>query len=139
MKTKNLLFMFSKKYILQLILTIFAMMVLVGAQLFIPMLIRSLIDSLTTETLSGETLYALAIVDATGIDRDWQEVFFDGGNITSHSFAARGGNENTKFSASLRYLGDEGVIITDDYKLYTANVKMDSNLGNSHKLQDTVL
>ena len=91
------------------------------------------LEQAATGTLSGETLYALAIVDATGIDRDWQEVFFDGGNITSHSFAARGGNENTKFSASLRYLGDEGVIITDDYKLYTANLKMDSNLGKKSK------
>jgi len=69
----------------------------------------------------------------TGIDRDWQDVFFNGGTVTSHSFAARGGSENTKFSASLRFLGDEGVVITDDYKLYTGNLKLDTKLSEKVK------
>ncbi|WP_142786380.1 SusC/RagA family TonB-linked outer membrane protein [Changchengzhania lutea] len=82
-----------------------------------------------TGELSNETQYAQLLVATTGIDRDWQDVFFDGGNVTSHSFAARGGSETTKFSTSLRYLHDEGVVITDDYKLYTASLKVDSKLG----------
>ena len=56
--------------------------------------------------LSNTTLYAQRIVEETGIDRDWQEVFFDGGNISSHSFSARGGTDNTTFSVSLRSLVD---------------------------------
>ncbi|RIA10772.1 TonB-linked SusC/RagA family outer membrane protein [Flavobacteriaceae bacterium MAR_2010_72] len=91
------------------------------------------IERAATGTIGGENLYALAIVGITGIDRDWQDVFFDGGTITSHSFAARGGTESTKFSTSLRYLGDEGVVITDDYKLYTGNLKIDSKLGKNVK------
>lgn len=83
--------------------------------------------------LSNETQYAQLLVATTGIDRDWQEVFLDGGNIMSHSLSARGGNENTKFSTSLRYLHDEGVVITDDYKLYTANLKLDSKLSEKLK------
>jgi TonB-linked SusC/RagA family outer membrane protein len=79
--------------------------------------------------LSGETLYAQLLVATTGVDRDWQDVFFNGGNVISHSLSARGGTEDTKFSASLRYLGDEGVVITDDYKLYTGSLKMDTKLG----------
>ncbi|MFP2994280.1 TonB-dependent receptor [Spongiivirga sp. MCCC 1A20706] len=90
-------------------------------------------EQAATGTLSGETLYAQAIVAATGVDRDWQDVFFDGGNITSHSLAARGGTQDTKFSASLRYLGDQGVVLTDDYKLYTANVKIDTKIGKKLK------
>ncbi|WP_452225191.1 SusC/RagA family TonB-linked outer membrane protein [Lacinutrix chionoecetis] len=86
-----------------------------------------------TGTLSGETLYAQLLVATTGVDRDWQDVFFDGGTVTSHSFAARGGSENTKFSTSLRYLHDEGVVITDDYKLYTAKIKVDSKLTDKLK------
>ncbi len=86
-----------------------------------------------TGTLSGETLYAQFLVATTGINRDWQDVFFDGGTITSHSFSARGGSENTKFSTSLRFLQDEGVIITDDYKLYTGSVKVDTKLGKKFK------
>ena len=86
-----------------------------------------------TGTISGENLYAQLLVETTGVDRDWQDVFFDGGMITSHSFAARGGTENTKFSSSLRYLHDEGVVITDDYKLYTGSLKMDTKLGKKVK------
>ncbi|WP_298755218.1 TonB-dependent receptor [uncultured Psychroserpens sp.] len=88
------------------------------------------IEQAATGTLSGETLYAQLLVATTGIDRDWQDVFFNGGTITSHSFAARGGSKSTKFSTSLRYLHDEGVVITDDYKLYTAALKVDSKLGD---------
>lgn len=87
------------------------------------------IEQAATGTLSNETQYALLLVETTGVDRDWQDVFFNGGNVISHAFSARGGTENTKFSASLRYLGDEGVIITDDFKLYTANLKFDTKIG----------
>ncbi|MGB5362078.1 MAG: TonB-dependent receptor [Aureibaculum sp.] len=87
------------------------------------------IEQAYTGSLSGETLYMQLLVATTGVDRDWQDVFFDGGTVTSHSFSARGGTETTKFSTSLRYLGDEGVVITDDYKLYSASLKVDSKLG----------
>lgn len=83
-----------------------------------------------TGTLSETTQYMQLLVKTTGIDRDWQDVFLDGGNISSHSFSARGGSSNTKFSASLRYLSDEGVVITDDYKFYSAKLKMDSKLND---------
>ena len=83
-----------------------------------------------TGELSDETLYALDIVETTGIDRDWQDVFFDGGNIMSHSLSARGGNDKTTFSTSLRYLSDEGVVLTDDYELYSVNLKLDNKLSD---------
>lgn len=90
-------------------------------------------ESAATGGLSEQTQYAQKIVEVTGIDRDWQDVFFDGGYITSHSLAARGGTKNTKFTASLRYLHDEGVVITDDYKLYSAKLKLDSQLNEKLK------
>ena len=91
------------------------------------------IEQAYTGTLSEETQYMQLLVATTGVDRDWQDVFFNGGVVTSHSFAARGGTENTKFSTSLRYLGDEGVVITDDYKLYTAGLKLDTKIGEKVK------
>jgi len=78
--------------------------------------------------LSNNTLYAQRIVEVTGIDRDWQDVFFDGGDISSVSFSARGGSDKTQFTASLRYLHDEGVVITDDYKLYSIKLGMDTEV-----------
>ncbi|MEX1381932.1 MAG: TonB-dependent receptor [Lutibacter sp.] len=86
-----------------------------------------------TGQITEATQYALKIVDVTGINRDWQDVFFDGGIITSHSLSASGGTQDTKFTASLRYLSDEGVVITDDYKLYSAKLKLDSKLGDKVK------
>ena len=81
-------------------------------------------------SLSENTQYMQLLSNTTGIDRDWQDVFFDGGNITSHSFSARGGTADTKFSASLRSLHDEGVVLTDDYKLYSARIKVDTKLNS---------
>ncbi|MFS4494417.1 SusC/RagA family TonB-linked outer membrane protein [Maribacter sp. 2308TA10-17] len=79
--------------------------------------------------LSNRTAYKQILTEATGIDRDWQDVIFDGGVIQNHSFSARGGSENTKFSASLGYVHDEGVLLTDDYKRYNARLKMDTKLN----------
>ncbi len=83
--------------------------------------------------LTNNTQYALQLVEETGVDRDWQDVFFDGGYISSHSFSARGGSEGTKFSVSLRTLGDEGVVLTDNYRLYTGNIKMDTKITDNLK------
>lgn len=83
-----------------------------------------------TGSISETTQYAQLLVATLGVDRDWQDVFFDGGTVTSHSLSARGGSENTKFSGSLRALHDEGVVITDDYKFYSANLKVDTKLGD---------
>lgn len=83
-----------------------------------------------TGELSETTQYAQLLVEKTGIDRDWQDVFFDGGFIQSHSLSARGGTKKTSFTTSLRYVHDEGVVITDDYKLYSGDVKMKSRISD---------
>jgi len=56
MKPAKLLFSLSRKYTKNLILTVFAMLALVGAQLLVPWLIRTLINALTIEKLSEVTL-----------------------------------------------------------------------------------
>ena len=82
-----------------------------------------------TGTLSDRTRYKRLI----GVDRDWQDVIFDGGKIESHSFSARGGSENTKFSLTMGYLHDEGVLLTDDYKRYNLRLKLDSKIGKNFR------
>ncbi|QCK16412.1 SusC/RagA family TonB-linked outer membrane protein [Mangrovivirga cuniculi] len=76
--------------------------------------------------LSSRTLYKQLI----GIDRDWQDVIFDGGTIQNHSISARGGNDRTKFSVSLSYLHDEGVLLTDDFKRYNLRLKIDTDIND---------
>ena len=80
----------------------------------------------TTGTLSDKTRYKQLI----GVDRSWQAVIFDGGNITNHSISARGGSAKTKFSTGLNYQHDEGVLLTDDYKKYGMNLKIDTKLND---------
>lgn len=82
-------------------------------------------EEAATGSLSNQTQYKQLI----GVDRDWQDVIFDGGTIENYSFSARGGSENTKFSTSLNYLHDEGVLLTDDYKKYGLKLKLDTKVN----------
>jgi len=79
-----------------------------------------------TGEISDRTRYKQLI----GIDRDWQDVIFDGGSITGHSFSARGGNKKSNFSATFGYLHDEGVLLTDDFKKYNLNLKMNTQVND---------
>ncbi len=83
-----------------------------------------------TGEISEESQYMQKIVELTGVDRDWQDVFFDGGLIQSHSISANGGNDKTKYSASLRFLEDEGVVITDEYEFYSGRLKLDQKVDD---------
>ena len=79
-----------------------------------------------TGTLSDKARY----VQLLGVDTNWQDVIFDGGTIESHSFAARGGSERTKFSTAFNYVHDEGVLITDDYKKYSIKLNLDTKMND---------
>ena len=80
--------------------------------------------------ISDQTLAKLRL----GVDRSWQDVIFDGGVITSHSFAARGGSEKTKFSTAFNYVHDEGVLLTDNFKKYNLKLKVDTKLNDKFSL-----
>lgn len=84
-------------------------------------------------SLSNRTAYKVLLTETTGIDRDWQDVVFEGGTITTHSFSARGGSKSTKFSANFGYLHDEGVLLTDDFKRYNARFKIDTKVGEDFR------
>ncbi|WP_299098487.1 TonB-dependent receptor [uncultured Winogradskyella sp.] len=66
----------------------------------------------------------------TGTDRSWQDVFFDGGAITSHALSLRGGNKSTKYTASLNYSDDEGVLLGDNYTKYGIRLKVDNKIND---------
>ena len=70
------------------------------------------------------------IAAAGGGETDWQAVMLPGGTIQSHSFAVTGGADKTTYSASIGYLNDEGVLINDGFKRYTANLKLKSKSKN---------
>ncbi|WP_372757487.1 SusC/RagA family TonB-linked outer membrane protein [Mariniflexile sp.] len=69
-----------------------------------------------------------------GTDRAWQDVFFDNGTITNHAISVRGGNDKTKFTTSLNYSNDEGVMLRDNFKKYGARIKVDSEINDKFKI-----
>ncbi|MCF6181280.1 TonB-dependent receptor [Lutibacter sp.] len=79
-----------------------------------------------TGAISDKTKYKQLLGDNT----NWQDVIFNGGIISSYSFAARGGSKRTKFSTALSYLHDEGVLLTDDYKKYSLKLKVNTKLND---------
>lgn len=83
---------------------------------------------------TGELSERSQYLQAIGVDRDWQDIIFDGGIIQNHSISARGGNENTKYSISLGYLHDEGVLLTDDYKRYNLRLKLDTKISDKFSM-----
>ncbi|WP_034040860.1 SusC/RagA family TonB-linked outer membrane protein [Wocania ichthyoenteri] len=80
--------------------------------------------------ISDRTRYKQLI----GIDRSWQDVIFDGGTITSHSLSLRGGNDKTKFTTSINYSDDEGVLLTDNFKKYGMRLKVDTKVSDKFKI-----
>ena len=79
-----------------------------------------------TGSISDKTAYKQLL----GVDTNWQEIIFDGGIITNRSFSARGGSDKNKFSASLNYTHDEGVLLTDDFKKYNIKLKLDTKVSD---------
>ena len=83
-------------------------------------------EEAATGEISDRTRYKQLI----GIDRSWQDDIFDGGNIMSHSFSARGGSKRTNFSTTFGYVHDEGVLLTDDFKKYSFKLKVNTKLSD---------
>lgn len=71
----------------------------------------------------------MEMIQRLGTYTNWEKVMYDGGNITDHSLSASGGNENTKFRATLGYNNDEGVQFTDNYKKLNASINLDTKLN----------
>jgi len=65
-----------------------------------------------------------------GGEQNLQDLVFEGGTTTNHSFSVRGGTELTKFNATANYLENEGVAITDNYRRYNAGLRVDSKSKN---------
>lgn len=81
-------------------------------------------------TAKSELTAQKFIAAANGGETDWQDVVFNGGYVTSHSFSARGGSELSKFDASLSYIKDEGIYLKDQFERYNARLKAETQTKN---------
>jgi TonB-dependent starch-binding outer membrane protein SusC len=94
--------------------------------------ISSLDDWLAMTSEESSVAERREYIQKFGEGTDWEKVMFDGGVINSHSISARGGTKNTKFMASLSYLNDGGVLLTDKYE------KLNFRLNLNTKVNDKV-
>ncbi|WP_412560215.1 SusC/RagA family TonB-linked outer membrane protein [Winogradskyella sp. MIT101101] len=67
-------------------------------------------------------------------ENNWQDIVIDGGFIQSHSFAVRGGSKKTKYNINLSYVNDDGVLLTDEFERYNAQVKVSTELSDKIKI-----
>lgn len=77
-------------------------------------------------------------INKMGTETNWIDVMLNGGTIESYSLSARGGSDNTKFAVSGSYLGDEGILLTDDYKKLNMRLKIDSKINKTIKFGGSV-
>lgn len=80
----------------------------------------------------------MTYVNLLGTETNWIDVIVDGGTIQSYALSARGGNENTKFAISGSYLGDEGILLTDDYKKLNLRLKIDTKVNDVIKFGGSI-
>ncbi len=80
--------------------------------------------------LPDKLQYVEALQNAGVAETDWEDVMFDGGIIQNHSLSARGGTKNTKFRASVSYLDDQGVLLTDNYQKLNFRLNLDTRINN---------
>lgn len=64
--------------------------------------------------------------DVLGEGTDWQDELFRNGIGHSHQISASGGTDKTTYNISMGYTGQEGVMLSSDYKRINGRVNLES-------------
>ena len=80
------------------------------------------------ENNNGELTDRMKYIEQFGNYTNWEDVMFDGGMITSNAISARGGTKNTKFTASVSHLNDQGVLLTDNFEKLNFRINLTTKL-----------
>lgn len=64
------------------------------------------------------------------INVDWADVFFRTGLTKNHQLSASGGNEKTKFYASLGYFDQSGIVLNTGVKKYNGRINLESGTND---------
>lgn len=67
------------------------------------------------------------------VSTNWQDKVFQNAPMTSHHLSLAGGSKNTKYSASLSYLNQQGSIIESGFESIKARLTLDQQLGDNVK------
>ncbi len=61
---------------------------------------------------------------------DWQDLAFRDAPTQNHQLSVNGGNDKTRYSTSLSFLDQQGIVLNTDFKRYTGRVSVDSKLND---------
>ena len=65
---------------------------------------------------------------------DWEGRVTNIAPMQNYNFSARGGNENTKYSFSGNYTGQDGILINSNYTRYQGRLKIDQTISKKLKM-----
>ena len=69
---------------------------------------------------------------------NWQDEVYRGAPMTSHNVSLSGGSKNTRYSSSISYYNQQGVIINSSYESLKARLTLDQNISKSVKFGATM-
>lgn len=69
---------------------------------------------------------------------DWQDEIFRAAPITQHSVSMSGGSGRTRYSSSISYLNQEGVIVNTGYEKYQGRLRLDQTINDKLKVRLSV-
>ena len=77
--------------------------------------------------------YTEAQISSAGKGTDWQEELFRNALISNHQLSLSGGNERSKYYASLGYLDQEGIMVSSGIKKYNVLLNLDITPSDKFK------
>lgn len=80
----------------------------------------------------NRTIYADPQSLAEGTD--WQSLIFRTAPIQSHQLSITGGDEKTQFVISGNYTGQDGIVISSDFKRYSLRTNLDHKISKTFKV-----
>jgi TonB-linked SusC/RagA family outer membrane protein len=83
-----------------------------------------------THPFYGPSSNAKPTLPSWAANTDWYDVLTQNANIMNHDLSFSGGNENASFYAGLNYFNQEGVIINNFSKRYSARLNSEFKIAN---------
>lgn len=69
-----------------------------------------------------------------GKGTDWQNAVMSDAWMQSHNVSLNGGTDKTQFVASVGYMGQDGILLSSDFKRYTGRMNIDSEVNKYVKV-----
>ncbi len=83
-----------------------------------------------THPVYGPSSNASPTLPAWGADTDWWDVITQNALITNHDLSLSGGNDNARFYAGLNYFNQEGIVIYNFTKRFSARLNSEFKVAN---------